>query len=481
MLGRGRKLRRTRAAMNNANSYDEWHETALELDRQLGLDQWRAEDDSRWYHTAVLRDQTKLMTQLRQDGQVNELAELINTSLYRLLGDIQAPRLYETAFAGTKQLITAYLDETERALDYVADAEEVPAAVRLQGFETAWKVFGRSALMLSGGATLGFYHLGVVKALMDRDLLPTIITGASTGAMIAAGVCARTDDELQDMYDNPQQIRLDGLLPVGAMKWARSGAMLDPARLYEVLRNNIGEYTFAEAHARSGRILAISVAPTRLRQKPRLLSHLTSPDILAASAAMASSALPGLFPPISLERRDSKGAIVPYIESERWIDGSLASDLPKRRLSRLFNANHFIVSQANPHIIPFVQLKGRRGLLPTVAGIASSTARVQGAYAADMLRRASGQGPLRVISDPMYNFFSQDYRGDIDIHPRLSMGIYTKVVSNPSPKDLDWFILEGQRATWPRVAMIRDHTRVTRAFERCLARLRGQVQHQGGA
>lgn len=41
----------------------------------------------------------------------------------------------------------------------------------------------------------------------------------------------------------------------------------------------------------------------------------------------------------------------------RWRDGSLESDLPMMQLKELFNVNHFIVSQANPHIAPFLRFK----------------------------------------------------------------------------------------------------------------------------
>ncbi len=32
----------------------------------------------------------------------------------------------------------------------------------------------------------------------------------------------------------------------------------------------------------------------------------------------------------------------------------MRADLPMRRLAELFNVNHFIVSQVNPHIIPIM-------------------------------------------------------------------------------------------------------------------------------
>ena len=39
--------------------------------------------------------------------------------------------------------------------------------------------------------------------------------------------------------------------------------------------------------------------------------------------------------------------------TERWIDGSFGNDLPMMRIGRLHNVNHFIVSQVNPHVLPF--------------------------------------------------------------------------------------------------------------------------------
>jgi hypothetical protein len=36
-------------------------------------------------------------------------------------------------------------------------------------------------------------------------------------------------------------------------------------------------------------------------------------------------------------------------DAQRFSDGSVESDLPMQQLSELFNVNHFIVSQVNPH------------------------------------------------------------------------------------------------------------------------------------
>ena len=41
-------------------------------------------------------------------------------------------------------------------------------------------------LVMSGGAARGFAHLGVIKALQEKNIAPGIISGASAGALVAA-------------------------------------------------------------------------------------------------------------------------------------------------------------------------------------------------------------------------------------------------------------------------------------------------------
>jgi len=474
-MGSKRKLKAAGAAMDAATRFTEWSEAAAEHDALSGADAWRAEDESSHYDAQSLRESITLLRSAREADDGLRLAALLTEDLYRHLNDLATPDLYERAFCGTKHLVERYLTESETSLRWLAawEAPELARSEKLLRFELAHKVFGRSALLLSGGATWGFHHLGVVKALLERGLLPHIISGSSTGAMIAAGVCARDEEGLRELFTRPESMRLDGLIPLGAKRSLSSGAWLDPEKLYEVLLHNCGEWTFAEAFARSGRVLNISVSPTRHRQKPRLLTHLTAPDVLIARAAVASSAMPGLFPPVVLHKRAPDGEVVEYIPSERWVDGSLYGDLPKMRLSRLHNVNHFIVSQTNPMVLPFMQHGRKRGMRATMAGVVGATVRGQGGLAADLARRARPAGPVGQIADQAYAFVNQEFRGDIDIHPRLTWKSYGKVVSNPSYEDLERFIVQGERAVWPEVAKIRNQTRIGTAFRECVAELRG--------
>lgn len=42
-------------------------------------------------------------------------------------------------------------------------------------------------------------HFGVVKAFLDADLLPRVISGTSAGGLVAALVCTRTEEELKQL------------------------------------------------------------------------------------------------------------------------------------------------------------------------------------------------------------------------------------------------------------------------------------------
>jgi len=73
---------------------------------------------------------------------------------------------------------------------------------------------------------------------------------------------------------------------------------------------------------------------------------------------------------------------------------------------------------------------------------------------------------------------SQQYLGDINIHFPPKASLYRKVLSNPSPEDLEMFINLGEQATWPRLVMIKDQTRISRAFDRCIRQLEADLQRE---
>lgn len=462
-------------ALEHAGSYDEWLAAASALDEAEGLLDWRAADGSDFFHERLIRAHIARMRELREAGSLALLAEVLQESVYRHLGELNNPDLYLYARSGTKYLVTEYLDEVEAVMRALA-ASPIPGmreAHKLALFEQAERVYGRPALMLSGGAAFGIYHLGVVKALWEQKLLPQTLAGSSMGAIVATAICNRTDAELDELFAQP----LDRIHRI-ALRWRhpaeiwRQGTAMDESQVFEHIVANAGSATFLEAYRRSGRILNISVSPTRTRQKPRVLNYLTSPDVLIEYAAQASCAVPGLFPAVRLRARKPDGRETAYLETETWIDGTVHGDLPKERLARLHNINQTIVSQANPHVIPFITHRKQRGLTAVGKQVVSSLVHTGSAELLDIGRRLLSRTPLSPVLDQAHAVAAQTYLGDINIHYPFRPAAYLKVISNPTPQGLADYIRAGERATWPRVAMIRDLTRISRLFPECIATIR---------
>lgn len=133
----------------------------------------------------------------------------------------------------------------------------------------------------------GMFHFGVLKALFEQKRLPRVISGSSVGALVAALLCTRTDDELPDLFDN----RLEetdtfertqtGSLERRVRRFLMKGVLFDIRVIETVMKQNLGEYTtFKEAFDRTGRILNITVASTTQFEVPLLLNYLTHPNVV---------------------------------------------------------------------------------------------------------------------------------------------------------------------------------------------------------
>lgn len=60
----------------------------------------------------------------------------------------------------------------------------------------ARSAYGRSALCLSGGSMMGNYHFGHIKALLETDAMPNIVSGTSAGSVVGTILCTRTPEEI---------------------------------------------------------------------------------------------------------------------------------------------------------------------------------------------------------------------------------------------------------------------------------------------
>lgn len=272
--------------------------------------------------------------------------------------------MYEKSHVGTKLLIEDYIDEVTKQLNFIADVEINGMTIldKLHFFRDVQTSFGRTALLFSGGGTFGLSHVGTIKVLAEQKLLPKIITGSSSGSIVASILCCQAEQDLWCIADTSNidtvkcELNQDFLSSkkeadnpfIILSRLLKHGVMYDVEFFNKCMIENIGNVTFLEAYNRTRRILNITVSSSTSFEMPRVLNYLTAPNVLIRSAVVASCALPGLYKSAPLMAKDSKKNIVPWNPSgHKWVDGSIEGDIPMQRVKELFGVNHFLVAQGN--------------------------------------------------------------------------------------------------------------------------------------
>ncbi|MDY6815145.1 MAG: DUF3336 domain-containing protein [Pseudomonadota bacterium] len=472
------RIAKYRKMLAEAPNYEVWKAAALELDFLEGSAEWKEEFVSDLYHYELIYDRLSNLKQYRQQNDFERLKRALREGLHHDLGNMGNPALYTRSRVGTKHLIEEYITQVCESLDFLCDnpVPGFPVADKLRFFRDTLTSYGRPALLLSGGATLGMFHFGVIKALWEKGLLPQVVAGSSSGAIIAAILGVHTDAEIPEML-TPENHNLKAWKWRGLLSAMRGEGLMDQEQLRSCLRDNIGEYTFEEAYQHTGRSINVSVSPVEVHQKARLLCGYTSPYLLVWSAALASAAVPGIFPPVTLMKKDLHGNAVPYMPKVRFVDGSVVSDLPIERLMHLYDVNFTIVSQTNPHVVPFLSGQGedeKLSLARLPAHLLKTEIQFHGQGVFDYLRKRLRPELLRQVSGQLYTIMAQRYSGDVTIAPSYSVRDFSRMLANPDPAYVREMTLAGERATWPKISMIRSHARISKTLERCIKRLKQQ-------
>ena len=272
--------------MDTATGYEQWLEAAQKLDEFEGHDRWKCEDKSDLYDAKLIRQRLEDMRRLEAENDIQGIMFHLRSGMVRGLGGIGNPRLHTHAYVGSKKLIEAYTEQVMKLLQLLHDApeEELPLERKLAFFAESRHALGKTALLLSGGASLGMFHFGVLKALHEHNLLPRVISGSSAGSIVAALVGTRTQDEMDDLFV-PGTIDLTFFPPAGSLRrklrrLLYEGHLMEIKVLQSALQKNVGDVTFYEAYERTGKILNITVSPANDYERPRLLNYLTSPNVL---------------------------------------------------------------------------------------------------------------------------------------------------------------------------------------------------------
>lgn len=462
-----RRLKALQKELDNAQDYETWRDLALEFDRVTGLDEWKQRQTSEYYDHHLIRSRLNKLKELRKNNEDIELYYTLNEGIHGNMGGMGRAALYTHSKFGTKKLIVEYIDEVVAALVHIAqmENEQISFADKLDFFRRASHCFGRSALMLSGGANFGMFHVGVAKALHEQKLLPTVISGSSAGAVVAAVIGTHSDEQLNE-YFQLDTIKNEAMKFMGWKRLLKGESLLDGDHLEESLSKFIPELTFEEAFALTRRAINITISPARLNHESRMLNATSSPNVYVRKGVLASTAVPGLFPPVTLVAKNYNGEPQPYNPSRQWVDGTLSSDLPGKRLSRLYGVNHFIASQVNPHVVPFVSEKGQaKGMVQTTAEIAAKTTKN---IVSNVLKHTADN-----LHSPAIGYFltqvhalvSQDYTADITITPNFNTLNPWKLFSNPETSDIARLVKAGEQATWPKIEWIRNCTKISRTLD----------------
>ncbi|THV08518.1 patatin-domain-containing protein [Dendrothele bispora CBS 962.96] len=463
-----------RKRMRSSRSWQEWKEAAMTLDEHLHFDEWKKVDEDPFYDWKLVRKVRRSLRTLREKNDARGCMGVLETCIRANFAGVESPRLYSETYLGSKDLIESYYDEQEKALGFIRESPQLTIDEKKKLFKSANTNYGISALCLSGGASFGYYHFGVVRAFLDAGLLPRVITGTSAGGLIAALVCTRTEEELKTLIvpeiadritacEEPINVWLSRFFTTGArfdsITWARKATFFTR-----------GSMTFKEAYLRTGRILNVSVVPADRHSPTKLLNYINAPDTVIWSALLASAAVPGILNPVVLMQKLKDGSIIPWNWGSRFKDGSLRVDIPIQALNLYFNVTHPVVSQVNPHVHLFFfaprgsagkpvahsKGKGWRGnfLLSAAENWLKHelTKNFKVIRDLDLLPQILGQDWSSV--------FLQRFDGAVTIWPRTRLWDWFRILSDPDRQELDRMVKVGQLVTWPKLHMIENRARI---------------------
>jgi NTE family protein len=170
----------------------------------------------------------------------------------------------------------------------------------------------RVALVLGGGGLKGFAHIGVMRALAEHDIVPTVYAGTSIGALIASAAAGGMP--VDEMADRARALKRSDLFRLN-----RLGMFLDrmhlPAIYLEGPLRQVCESVCPKGkfHELVATLLVNTVDLQRGTQVVWGLPGLK--DVEIADAVYASCALPGFYPPGNVDGRPC-------------VDGGVMDNLP---------------------------------------------------------------------------------------------------------------------------------------------------------
>lgn len=164
--------------------------------------------------------------------------------------------------------------------------------------------------VFGGGGTLGAAQVGMLQAVSERGVEAGVVTGTSIGAINGAVVAADPVGAASRLSHIWNEIENKSILPGGILMrlwtlWRRKLYLFETMAIDELLEREIGDVDIADLELPFGAVaLDVDAGTSTMLTSGRL-----------RTAVRASSAIPGIFPPVTHDGRD-------------YYDGGIVENVP---------------------------------------------------------------------------------------------------------------------------------------------------------
>lgn len=145
------------------------------------------------------------------------------------------------------------------------------------------------------------------------------------------------------------------------------------------------------------------------------------------------------------------------------------SQQPALRLAEMFNVNHFILSQANPYLLPFVERSNGNPWLSQ-----SWMSRLTSLISSEIKHRLFQMEQFGLLPHWLTGLADQQMTANVILFPDVKFTDYHIVLSNPTSGMLGHWVLKGEQAVWPKLALIKSRLAIELKLDSILMRLRGE-------
>jgi NTE family protein len=187
------------------------------------------------------------------------------------------------------------------------------------------------SFVLAGGGSLAATQVGMLRALSEADIEPDLMVGTSAGGInafcFAQHPTASGIVRLQELWSRMRRrdvFPIDVVQILAGLTGIRDGVVV-PDKLRSFLRRQLGTARLEDS------VIPTHIVATDLTDgQPVVLSEGSALDAL-----MASTAIPGVFPPVELDERP-------------LVDGGVSVDVPVRQAENLGSTVTYVLPTVGP-------------------------------------------------------------------------------------------------------------------------------------